>query len=129
MPKIDESVLDLVEANPSEWVIRVDGYYGRHGRVDGETPRWYFQRGAAGTWYYITDSPTGQTRRTGTSRWDLEPATLNETSEPCRVGELVHISCVREDVQMWAAGFRPGFEEMDELRESGGKQEDLAGWV
>lgn len=131
MVTLDESVLDVVEANPAEWAVRVDGRWGRRGLYAGTTPRWYFQRAAlSGSWYYITEMLESENYRTGTSRWDLEPSEfLGADEETHTTGELVHVSCVPFDVQLWIAGYHPDLAELGRLREEGGKQEDLAGWA
>lgn len=126
---LDPSVLDLVEAHPREWVVRVDGCWGDRGMVAGVTPRWYFRKDAV-TWYYITEQPDAKNRRTGSGRWDLEPSSLPgfPRQSPVETGELVHMSLTPPEVQFWAAGFRPDPGAAAELREEGGKQESLTGW-
>lgn len=131
MVTLNPDAMDVLEANPTEWVLEVEGNWSRRGLLHPSTPRWYFQRaGTPGSWSFITRLPYEETRRTGTGRWSLEPSSLRpDDADPVTTGELVHISCVPQVVQLWVAGFRPAPGECDGLEEAGGGQQSLAGWL
>lgn len=127
---LDPSVLDLVEANREEWVVRVDGRWSRFGLAYGTSPRWYFVK-PNGNWWSITEFETDEkTRWSGESRWDLEPADepFRLADDPVETGELVHVSLTPQEVQFWAAGLRVDVAESAEFRDDGGRQSGLGGW-
>lgn len=126
MVSLDPDAMDVVEAHPTTWAIRLEGSWSRRGLLHPSTDRWYFINSRRGSWYYLTDLPDQSPRRTGTSRWALEP-TIDDP--PIEAGEIVHSSCAPTAVQLWAAGFRPTLDEADGLEDVGGQQQDLAGWT
>jgi hypothetical protein len=126
---LDPTVLDMVEANRREWVVRVDGRWSRRGLAYGTTPRWYFVK-PNGNWWSITEYETDEdTHWSGEMRWDLESnEEFRLASDPVTTGELVHVAHAPQEVQFWVAGFRADVAEISATRDDGGRQANLTGW-
>lgn len=131
MVTLAPTVLDVVEEHRTEWAVRVDGGWSRRGLAYGTSPRWFFVK-PNGNWWSITEYDTDEEAHwSGESRWDLEPMEepFRFAPDPVPTGELVHVSHAPAAVQFWMAGYRPSVAEMAELRDRGGQQQNLGGWV
>lgn len=133
MPSVtlDSSVLDAVEEHPSELVVKVEDVWAREGYQSVSATRWLFQKAGSGPWWAITEYPNRDNDWVGRCRSWLEPPPEPFRPEgrlPIETGELYHISCAPQEVQLWVAGFRPDVAECSQLRESGGVQQSVTHW-
>lgn len=127
---LDPSVIAVVEDTGGEWVVRVDGYWSRRGMVAGVTPRWYYLN-ERGHWWHLTELPDGKNYVGGVIEGYLPPndPPFRFAPDPVPTGQLYHVSCAPQEVQLRAAGFHVDPAAAGELRASDGQQQRLDGWV